>query len=161
VEVGSWLGRSTKVLAMNTKGVVYAIDHWMGSGDGDETSQIAIEMGGPDAVFNKFQSNLEAEIRQGKVIPIKKDSGEAITELLKNLKENKADMVFIDTCHHYENVKREIELYYPILKHGGIMSGHDYYAQGGWWGVKKAVDEIFPIHNNVSTIWYKVKDDKA
>jgi len=52
------------------------------------------------------------------------------------------DLVFIDAMHDYENVKRDINLWLPKIREGGILSGHDY---GGRKhpGVKKAVDEIF------------------
>jgi predicted O-methyltransferase YrrM len=35
------------------------------------------------------------------------------------------DLIFIDGDHAYEKVQRDIELYYPKLKTGGIMCGHD------------------------------------
>lgn len=35
------------------------------------------------------------------------------------------DMVFVDTSHQYEHTKREIEVYEPILRPGGVMAFHD------------------------------------
>jgi hypothetical protein len=48
------------------------------------------------------------------------------------------DFVYIDANHNYEYVKEDIEHWYPQLKKGGILSGHDYPTES----VKKAVDEF-------------------
>lgn len=36
------------------------------------------------------------------------------------------DFVYIDANHSYEYVKKDIELWYPKVRKGGILSGHDY-----------------------------------
>jgi hypothetical protein len=51
------------------------------------------------------------------------------------------DFIYIDGDHNYEPVKRDILLYYPKIKIGGILSGHDY--SQNWPGVVQAVNEIF------------------
>lgn len=55
------------------------------------------------------------------------------------------DLVFIDADHSYESIKQDIHLWKPLVRKGGILSGHDYKAGGKFpfWGVKVAVDEIF------------------
>ena len=49
------------------------------------------------------------------------------------------DFVFIDASHKYEMVKADIEAWYPKVKSGGILGGHDYCTAEP--GVMKAVDE--------------------
>lgn len=52
------------------------------------------------------------------------------------------DMVFIDAIHMYDAVKEDISLWLPLIRKGGILSGHDYgllYPE-----VKQAVDELLP-----------------
>ncbi|GAI15065.1 unnamed protein product [marine sediment metagenome] len=39
---------------------------------------------------------------------------------------NSLDFVYIDGSHTYESVAEDIILYYPKLKKGGLLSGHDY-----------------------------------
>ena len=49
------------------------------------------------------------------------------------------DFVFIDAQHDYDSVKKDIEIWTPKLKPGGLLSGHDY--QPNFKGVIQAVDE--------------------
>lgn len=53
---------------------------------------------------------------------------------------NDLDFVYIDGCHKYNYVMRDIELYYPKVKNGGILGGHDYIDRHP--GVIKAVNEF-------------------
>lgn len=53
------------------------------------------------------------------------------------------DFVFIDGNHQYEAVKQDISDWFPKVRRGGIMSGHDYYEfKSGRGGVVRAVDEF-------------------
>jgi predicted O-methyltransferase YrrM len=64
-----------------------------------------------------------------------------------SLYENRSlDFIFIDASHEYEDVKKDIIAWYPKLKLGGIIAGHDYTSYDG---VKKAVDEIL-INKNLN-----------
>lgn len=47
------------------------------------------------------------------------------------------DFVFIDANHAYGYVKKDIELWAPLVRAGGILCGHDFNLEG----VKKAVIE--------------------
>jgi predicted O-methyltransferase YrrM len=53
------------------------------------------------------------------------------------------DFVFIDADHSYEGCKADIEAWWPLVKKGGWICGHDY-ANPGFpeFGVKQAVDEF-------------------
>lgn len=70
------------------------------------------------------------------------------------------DMVFIDANHSYEEVKKDIELWLPKIKKGGILAGHDYSLRFG--GVIRAVDELLgyeniEVCNKETTIWWYKK----
>lgn len=54
---------------------------------------------------------------------------------------SEVDFVFIDGNHEYAYVMKDLELYWPKIKSGGFLCGHDY--SGGHPGVTKAVDEFF------------------
>ena len=66
---------------------------------------------------------------------IKKYSEDAVPDLPENL-----DFVYIDGNHEYEYVKGDIANYWPIVKDGGILAGHDYTRS--WPGVVEAVNEF-------------------
>lgn len=56
-----------------------------------------------------------------------------------------ADMVYIDAAHDMANVDADVRAWWPKVKSGGILSGHDYETKpdDGYWGpieVKEAVD---------------------
>lgn len=55
------------------------------------------------------------------------------------------DFAYIDGQHHYEAVAEDIALWYPKVKPGGLLCGHDYldgFVDNAAFGVKKAVDEF-------------------
>lgn len=60
------------------------------------------------------------------------------------------DYIYIDADHSYEAVKRDLEDWYPKVRTGGILAGHDYIAKDSKhvkYGVIEAVDEFVRNHN--------------
>src|SRR5690606_817074 len=49
------------------------------------------------------------------------------------------DLVFIDALHDYESVKQDIRLWWPKVRIGGMIAGHDFNHK--WPGVERAVAE--------------------
>jgi predicted O-methyltransferase YrrM len=109
-EIGSYMGRSTRALADNTSGIVYAID--------DFTGPREIEIADRDAIFNKFLENMAG--LEGRVNVIRANH--------RNLPaiDFQPDMVFIDGAHEYEGVKADIEFWLPRMAPKGLICGHDY-----------------------------------
>lgn len=70
------------------------------------------------------------------------------------------DFVYIDGNHSYEFVKKDIGLFYPKLRIGGVLCGHDFDRKG----VAKAVTEFFDIsriETRASPVdWWVVKDEE-
>lgn len=64
-----------------------------------------------------------------------------ISENVVNKVDDNLDFVYIDGNHRYEYISKDIELYYPKVKIGGMISGHDF--KGGEPGVVRAVQERF------------------
>ena len=54
----------------------------------------------------------------------------------------KFDLVFIDGCHEEECIKEDIEAWYPLVKEGGILCGHDY-GNKDVMGVQRVVNSFF------------------
>lgn len=144
IEIGCYKGRSTRALADNCPGVVYAIDPWNGNFyKNDGTVEYTVDA----KIYNEFRLNMNGHLESGRVIPVKKKLEDAISDI------READLIFIDADHRYESVLHDILLASQLLKRGGILSGHDY-GQGSWPGVKKAVDKAFQKVNVTDTIWW-------
>ena len=53
-------------------------------------------------------------------------------------------MVFIDGAHDYENMMNDIRLWMPLIRSGGLLTGHDYGDnRKKHAGVSIAVNESF------------------
>ena len=57
----------------------------------------------------------------------------------------KPDLVHLDASHEYEDVRRDVEQWWPLLSPTGVLLGDDYL--GYWVGVKRAVDEFVGARN--------------
>lgn len=150
-EIGCYYGRSTRVLADNCPGTVYAIDPWDGDYYSDNGHQVIIKY--TVDVYNKFVDNMEPHILNKKVIPIKhKFSLRALHEAGACLF---PDFVFIDGDHSYNTVLHDI--LDCIELRPKIIAGHDY-THTDWPGVNKAVNNVFKEEqiNLVDSIWWVV-----
>lgn len=87
---------------------------------------------------------------------IQKRSSDAVRNVPNNL-----DFVYIDGCHDYEVVKSDIENYYPKIKSGGVIGGHDFCAL--LLGVCEASIE-FSLKNKLKLYaerldWWMIKEE--
>jgi predicted O-methyltransferase YrrM len=66
------------------------------------------------------------------------------------LQDNKLDLLFIDGDHTYEGVKKDFEMYEPLVKAGGIIILHDIvpHRQKHGCGVDRYWDEIKRNHEH-------------
>lgn len=119
IEVGSWLGYSTRFIAseMGEDGVVYAIDHWLGSPDELQHRNDPRQ----PYVYQQFLSNVIHAGLTERIKPIRMNSLEAADAL--NLK---VDLIYLDTSHDTDSVYKNIMAWYPHLKDGGILCGDDW-----------------------------------
>lgn len=62
-------------------------------------------------------------------------------EAVKDFEDNSLDFVYIDADHHYEPALQDCSLWYPKVKVGGIICGHDFNCKAV--EVKRAVTEFF------------------
>ncbi|MEM5831577.1 MAG: class I SAM-dependent methyltransferase, partial [Candidatus Aenigmatarchaeota archaeon] len=62
-----------------------------------------------------------------KLFLLRKDSHnqETLEEVKNILSGNKLDFLFIDGDHTYEGVKKDFEMYSPLVREGGIIAFHD------------------------------------
>lgn len=146
VEVGSYKGCTTRALADNTTGHVYAVDTFAGSvGETQMAQEIASHE--PMWLQNLFEKNT-ADLTNIHVMVM--TSLEAASFMFLN--KMMADMVFIDASHDYDSVKADLQAWIPVVYAGGILCGHD----RQWDGVARAIDELVPGHRvGAGAIWWK------
>jgi hypothetical protein len=145
VEVGSWKGRSTSYMAVeiinSKKNIQFdCIDTWLGSEEhlSEQSQFFQPELKkNENWLYNEFKKN--TLIVSDYINPIRLDSLEAS----KLYKDRSIDFIFIDASHDYQDVLNDITYWYPKVKKGGFIAGHDYTI---FDGVKKAVDEV--MHSN-------------
>lgn len=152
IEVGSFKGRSSSAMAVNIinskKNIkFYCVDTWNGSEEHQKNQQYEDKDVVDNRLYEVFLENTKSI--KDYIIPIRKKS----TEAAKDFADNSIAFIYIDASHDYENVKMDIETWYPKIKSGGILGGHDYM----WDGVRKAVNEFCDIHKlhiYSYTSWY-------
>lgn len=149
LEIGSWLGTSTRYIAQRlpTDGVIYAIDHWLGSPNENYT---AFDM---TNLYRQFLSNVIHANLTHKIIPLRMSS----LETAKSLENIKPDLIYLDATHDFDNVYKDLTAWFPFVKGHGIFCGDDYFWGEGF-PVKQAVD-LFAQENdliviNIDSFWY-------
>lgn len=87
-----------------------------------------------------MQAKRKIQHFEDKITFIRKKSEDAVGHVPDNL-----DFVYIDGNHAYEFVKRDIKLYYPKLKRGGVLGGDNF--DSIYPGVARAVLEFTDKHH--------------
>jgi len=156
VEIGVYKGKHaiSMLRTMDIK-MLYLIDPFLNYKDYTDN------YGGEKSLENDV---MDATIRRllpykNKIELIRKFSSEVMSQ---DVPDN-LDFVYIDGNHSYEYVRGDIEMYYPKLKIGGVIGGHDI-TNGGCPehdGIIEAVAE-FAVKNNLQIYienpdWWIVK----
>lgn len=150
VNVGTYAGRNLAAVAptireRNLK--VLAVDPWA------STSQYYQDEGDWERTYTYFTDAMKEFGITANVTAMKMTSFEAAT----TFKLRTLDLVFVDAEHTYEAVSCDIMAWRPLLKPGGILSGHDY-GHPLYPGVAAAVDELLPraccLGDVESTVWW-------
>lgn len=156
VEVGVYMGANAAHVIDNLQcDKTWLIDTW-GENGFFVSEMVTLEDG--NRIYAEVQKAFKPEIDQNKVEIIRMDHREAASLIPNNL-----DLVYIDANHEYEEVKTDLEVWYPKVREGGIFSGDDYHYYDG---VVKAVDEFVNSHPGMilhvgasKTQWWVVKGE--
>jgi predicted O-methyltransferase YrrM len=114
VEVGCWLGRSVIFLAQAAQQAgkrvrIYAVDNARG-------------IAGQRLCLDDLHKNLESCGVAADVKLLVMDSADA-ADLFPD---GSVDFVFIDAAHDYHNVRTDLQTWWPKVRPGGLLAGHDY-----------------------------------
>lgn len=147
IEVGTFHGGSAfDFLKLCAQANIYCVDTWLGSVEfyvSDSPAYVKLReelpfKNGYPRIYHQFLSNVIFEGFEFRVfpIPLPSNCGAKVLAHEKVV----ADFIYIDGSHEYEDVKRDLVSYWPLLKAGGVMAGDDYNDE--WPGVKQAVAEF-------------------
>jgi cephalosporin hydroxylase len=134
VEVGSWLGRSSVFMGEEIKAsgkqiYLHCVDTFEGTG-ADYGLYPVVRDG---KQYKTFLKNIEPV--RNIIVPHKQTSA----EFAATVNSESTDFVFLDAGHTYADVMADILAWWPKVKPGCHLAGHDYHYA---FGVKKAVDEF-------------------
>lgn len=134
VEVGTWKGKSACYMAVEIinsgKRIKFdCVDTWAFV---PTQADLAFDLYGD--LYTTFLKNINPVKEY--VTPVRAVSWEAANYYA----DKSLDFVFIDAAHDYESVSKDIAAWYPKVKDGGAIGGHDY---NPYTGVFKAVNDFF------------------
>lgn len=110
VEVGVNIGNHcAKILELWNGRLIHLIDPWVNK---DNTFNY---------VQNRFRNNTE-RVKIHRLTSV---------EASKLFDDNSLDWVYLDGDHSYSSVCADLISWYPKVKSGGVISGHDYFIPGG------------------------------
>jgi len=133
VEIGSYVGDSTKVFAERFE-KVFAIDPWRNGYDDSDAASYQFDMAKVELQFDTLCS----EYKNIEKMKCRSDQGYYLLNV--NYPGKVFDFVYIDGLHSYEGVKHDIHIWKWKIKEGGFIGGHDY-SMKKFPGVVQAVNE--------------------
>jgi len=144
IEIGSYAGESSELFAQNFKNVI-CIDPYLDDYDVNDITCSFAQMSEVRKVFEKrvsIYNNIS-------LIPLLSD--DAINVLIEG---KKFDFVYIDGMHTYEQIKKDITNYLPLIKEGGFIAGHDFHPvyQGIIDGVRELLGDPDAVFQDTSWI---------
>ncbi len=128
-EIGTFEGNTTLHLALNSDAEVYTLD--LPPDDHHPVWNAGLDVY-PNQPGNRFQGTPFAQ----KIHSLLGDS----TKFDYSPWQAKADLVFVDGCHHYEFVKQDSQTALKLLAPSGIIMWHDYASYAP--GVVRALEEL-------------------
>jgi len=118
VEIGVFKGEFSRNILERWNGTLYLVDPWRELSD-EEYLDSSNHKNHQDAFAQTMESIKGFENRAFML----RGLGE---EMIHLFQDNSLDYIYIDGNHDYDHVKQDLELWWPKLKQGGLMSGHDY-----------------------------------
>lgn len=136
VEVGTHQGVFASEFMQRFRGTICLVDPWKGFTEGFETYYPASDESSRNRDHDMHLAMVAMDPFFGRYSVFRMTSEQAVDKF----SDESVGIVYIDALHEYEDVKKDIELWYPKIQRGGIISGHDFNAVLP--GVIKAVEEF-------------------
>lgn len=134
VEIGSFSGKSSELFALHCH-KLYCVDLWQEYWelDGHTLSKAEVD-------FDEMSKNYD-NIHKFRM---------ASQDASKSFDNESLDLVYIDAAHDYENTMNDIYAWFPKVKKGGILAGHDYRYDPNI-KVYEVVNEVFGQDYKIET----------
>jgi cephalosporin hydroxylase len=116
-EIGTFKGEFAKEILQNWSGTLYMVDVWRPLGEEYlDSSNHAVH----SAAYSETMDSISGYEDRGIMI-------RATSEVAADMFDRESlDFVYIDANHAYDFVVQDIKLWYPKVKSGGYLCGHDY-----------------------------------
>ena len=150
VEVGVFRGDFADTILSQWNGKqLFLVDQW---GSGKRMQRVR------QRTYDRFREDSRVIIYEGSSM-----------EMSKSFEDNTLDWVYIDAAHDYKNVSIDLLSWYPKVRSGGLVAGHDYTndnTRREEYGVRDAVDdfvrllvypELFVTNEGRKSSWYFIK----
>lgn len=132
LELGSWLGKSTRFLASKCPGaIVIAIDHWAGSSEHHLMDDCRPLL---PVLYDTFIKNCWAW--RDRIIPLKMDTVSGMR--LVHRHGIRPDFIFIDAGHEYPSANADISTALALFPDSPLV-GDDFVWEGVRWSVEEHV----------------------
>jgi Methyltransferase domain len=125
-EIGTFKGDFSKHILSIWNGTLYMVDVWR-SLPSDEYMDISNHGWTSTPIFQRTIENIKNFEDRGIMV---RATSKVASKLVQN---NSLDFVYIDANHAYDYVVEDIELWYPKVKRGGYLCGHDYITNFNWY----------------------------
>ena len=129
VEVGVFKAQFSKHLLKNWDGTLWLVDPWRAFEEGEGYVDASNHKKHQTAYLEAMQNIEGYESRAFMLRGLSSD-------MASRFEDNSLDLVYLDGNHAYEWVKEDIELWWPKIKKGGVLTGHDYldmdWKEGMW-----------------------------
>jgi predicted O-methyltransferase YrrM len=146
VEIGSFKGRSSVAICEGLRHVpgarFVAVDPWRRKSMLDKDT-FGEDDPDADTIYERFLRNTAD---YDFVTAMRTTSVQASAEF----EDESVHWIFIDGDHTLPAVRADLRTWYPKLKPGGLLSGHDY----DWWSVRWAVASHFARVSAWEAIWH-------
>ena len=106
-----------------------------------ERSRDVYETCDHEANYSLTLKNIKESGNEDKATVLRMSTAEAA----KLFEDGYFDLVFIDADHSYEGVKDDIQIWFPKVRGGGFVCGHDL----SWDGIQRAIAETIGLTNCV------------
>jgi predicted O-methyltransferase YrrM len=151
VEIGSWQGYSTSFLASAVRdsrnGVLHAVDHFQGNAGKEEF--YVVDRPDLSDLRLGFERNMRNQQLWDSIRLLDMPNDEAI----RQLEGVQVRFLFIDGDHSKEGVEKDIRMFFPLVRPGGIVVFDDFAPH--FPGLVEAVSQLVATHRPQRVFCYQ------